>query len=292
MSVLSEGYGFNKRPKSKVQMNKKLFYLLFIFVLYWFGPNILSGVFLGYPIDEGLIRFAGNGFYYIGRDLDFYLEGFPFSSLTSIWLMKPLAEVLPEVLPLILIGIMQFLCFFLLKLKFNNEKIDSYHLFQDTKSRADSLRLSLLMALISGILLFSIELIFYFYNQTDFIFENVIRVDKSTYLLFKHPIYAFTFVFVGCIGAAIFEEYFFRKILFSILRRKYSFWVAAILSTSLFCFAHGSGIFLWVQTFYCGFVCCVIYERTQSIYGSILFHFLGNFFIFIIPLFYPLSSYP
>ncbi len=84
------------------------------------------------------------------------------------------------------------------------------------------------------------------------------------------------------------EEIMFRGFLFSSLRQKYHFVVAAIVTSILFGVAHlqfGSGApLLWVaaiDTFVLSMVLCYLREKTNSIWPSILLHAIKNAVAFV-----------
>lgn len=73
----------------------------------------------------------------------------------------------------------------------------------------------------------------------------------------------------------IVEEVIFRGILFNGLRRRYSFWIAAVASSLLFAIAHMQ----WnvaVDTFALGLILCYLVEKSGSIVPSIVLHALKN----------------
>lgn len=79
----------------------------------------------------------------------------------------------------------------------------------------------------------------------------------------------------------IFEEIIFRGLLFKGLRRRYSFWIAAIASSLLFAVAHMQ----WnvaVDTFALGLILCYLVEKSGSIVPSILLHALKNCLAFLL----------
>lgn len=79
----------------------------------------------------------------------------------------------------------------------------------------------------------------------------------------------------------IFEETIFRGLLFKGLRRKYSFWIAAVASSLLFAVAHMQ----WnvaIDTFALGLILCYLVEKSGSIVPSILLHALKNCLAFLL----------
>jgi membrane protease YdiL (CAAX protease family) len=278
---------------------------MFLFIC---GPDFLSIILFGMPLEEGAVRFAGNGWYYLGRDLDFYIEGSSFFAVDSIWRLMPLRVVLPAIQDLILIGIFQLFCLSLLTKYFyaNN------HIIKNSSKTIDyslgkSIRFSLEIVLGFGLILSCTEIIGYIFYEKDLIFENLVsNININQQKLVLHPVYFFVFTIVGCFGAAIFEENFFRRYFFPLLRMKMPFVLSAIINSFLFACMHQISDIVnalskanmleisWtvmIQTFICGFIGCYIFEKTKSVIGCVLFHFAGNFCLFVLSVFYPLSMF-
>ena len=79
--------------------------------------------------------------------------------------------------------------------------------------------------------------------------------------------------------APIFEELAFRGLLYAMLRRKFSFLPAALISTSLFALAHGYGVIGFISVFWSGFLWAWIYERTGSIIPGMIAHATNNLLV-------------
>ncbi len=79
--------------------------------------------------------------------------------------------------------------------------------------------------------------------------------------------------------APLFEELVFRGLLFAILRRKFRFLPAALMSAAIFGLAHGYGIVGLVSVCYSGVLWAWIYERTGSLAPGILAHAINNFLV-------------
>lgn len=93
-------------------------------------------------------------------------------------------------------------------------------------------------------------------------------------------------IFTTLIYAPIVEEMVFRGAIFRGLRSHFNFWIAAIISALAFGGIHViesliSGNFidlLYLLTYgSLGFIFCYSYEKNDSIYGSIVLHFMNNF---------------
>jgi uncharacterized protein len=79
--------------------------------------------------------------------------------------------------------------------------------------------------------------------------------------------------------APVFEELAFRGLLFAILRRKFRFLPAALISASIFAIAHGYGFVGFVSVLWSGLLWAWIYEKTGSLLPGILAHALNNLLV-------------
>ena len=103
--------------------------------------------------------------------------------------------------------------------------------------------------------------------------------------------------FVSCLQGdlvtAIFEEFLFRGILYSWLRRHLSCAPSVLLSSSLFAFIHGYG---WTDTtilhFLSGAVFAFSYERTRALVFPIIVHGTGNLSITLLAVLLTEVGYP
>lgn len=78
-----------------------------------------------------------------------------------------------------------------------------------------------------------------------------------------------------CIVGHIAEELVFRGMIFGKLRRAFSFWPAAIISGIMFGVFH-MNIMQGVYASVLGVLLAYVYEKTQTIFGSIFFHIVFN----------------
>jgi len=81
------------------------------------------------------------------------------------------------------------------------------------------------------------------------------------------------------IFAPIFEELAFRGLLFAMLRRRYSFVPAALISASIFALAHGYGLIGFVSVLWSGFLWAWIYEKTGSLIPGMIAHAVNNLLV-------------
>ena len=81
-----------------------------------------------------------------------------------------------------------------------------------------------------------------------------------------------------CVIAPICEEFFFRGFFFTALRSRLGPWLAATITGVVFGAIHGASapIGYLVPLAFFGFVLCVIYWKTQSLYPCIALHALNN----------------
>jgi membrane protease YdiL (CAAX protease family) len=79
--------------------------------------------------------------------------------------------------------------------------------------------------------------------------------------------------------APLFEELVFRGLLFAILRRKFRFFPAALISASIFGLAHGYGVVGLISVCWSGVLWAWIYEKTGSLAPGILAHAINNFLV-------------
>jgi len=81
------------------------------------------------------------------------------------------------------------------------------------------------------------------------------------------------------IFAPIFEELAFRGLLFAVLRRRFTFAPAALLSASIFALAHGYGLIGFVSVLWSGFLWAWIYEKTGSLIPGMIAHAVNNLLV-------------
>jgi uncharacterized protein len=79
--------------------------------------------------------------------------------------------------------------------------------------------------------------------------------------------------------APLFEELAFRGLLFAILRRKFRFLPAALISAGIFGVAHGYGLVGLVSVCWSGVLWAWIYEKTGSLLPGILAHAINNLLV-------------
>ena len=79
--------------------------------------------------------------------------------------------------------------------------------------------------------------------------------------------------------APIFEELAFRGLLFGMLRRRFTFLPAALLSASIFALAHGYSLLGFISVLWSGFLWAWIYDRTGSLIPGMVAHALNNLLV-------------
>jgi membrane protease YdiL (CAAX protease family) len=87
-------------------------------------------------------------------------------------------------------------------------------------------------------------------------------------------------VLTGAVLTALAEELLFRGVLFGWLRTRLAFWPAAVGSALVFGLFHGVNVVLPVA-FTIGVVCAVLYERTRSLWPSVVVHLTNNLLVFL-----------
>jgi membrane protease YdiL (CAAX protease family) len=98
-------------------------------------------------------------------------------------------------------------------------------------------------------------------------------------LVWGSPAQAFVSLIEYVVFAPIFEELAFRGLLFAILRRKFRFLPAALISAGIFGIAHGYGALGLVSVCWSGVLWAWIYERTGSLLPGILAHAINNLLV-------------
>ncbi|MEO5631136.1 MAG: CPBP family intramembrane glutamic endopeptidase [Nitrospiraceae bacterium] len=81
------------------------------------------------------------------------------------------------------------------------------------------------------------------------------------------------------IFAPAFEELAVRGLLFAILRRKFRFLPAALISASIFAIAHGYGLVGFISVLWSGVLWAWMYEKTGSLLPGILAHAINNLLV-------------
>ncbi|MDF0644961.1 MAG: CPBP family intramembrane metalloprotease [Nitrospira sp.] len=98
-------------------------------------------------------------------------------------------------------------------------------------------------------------------------------------LVWGSPAQTFISLIEYVVFAPIFEELAFRGLLFAILRRKFRFLPAALISAGIFGIAHGYGALGLVSVCWSGVLWAWIYERTGSLLPGILAHAINNLLV-------------
>ena len=93
------------------------------------------------------------------------------------------------------------------------------------------------------------------------------------------PLQIFVFFLVGGVIGPLWEEIFFRGIIFGFLRR-WGLYAAILISTALFVWPHFDGSHFPVTQIVGGFVFAIAYEKERNQLAPITIHCLGNITMF------------
>lgn len=101
--------------------------------------------------------------------------------------------------------------------------------------------------------------------DTDLVWSPfpVVAVSLAEYVLF----------------APVFEELAFRGLLFGVLRRRFQWAPAAVMSAAIFAFAHGYGLMGFMSVFWSGVLWAWIYEKTGSLLPGMIAHATNNLLV-------------
>jgi membrane protease YdiL (CAAX protease family) len=118
-----------------------------------------------------------------------------------------------------------------------------------------------------------------------------IKVSEQAVTLFlslKTPAAKALFALLGIVLAAVAEEMAFRVFLFNAIRRYGRFWLAAIVSSVLFGFAHATpgvtllqNVILALPLAVGGVILCGVYAKTENAYAPMITHALFNAVSFV-----------
>jgi membrane protease YdiL (CAAX protease family) len=89
------------------------------------------------------------------------------------------------------------------------------------------------------------------------------------------PVLILVMVLAACVVAPIAEEFFFRGLLYSALREKLGWPLAAVLSGTVFGIVH-AGFFNVPPIILLGVILAFLYERTRSLYAPMIAHAIHN----------------
>ncbi len=102
-------------------------------------------------------------------------------------------------------------------------------------------------------------------DEYNTMMETAFGADASPFLLL------ICIVIIGPIA----EELLFRGMMYRVLRKGFSFYTAAIISSLLFAVYH-MNIVQGIYTFFAGFLLCVLYEKTQTFWYTSIVHIIFN----------------
>ncbi len=115
------------------------------------------------------------------------------------------------------------------------------------------------------------------------LFDVTPKPQTAVLLMFSriNPLILFILAIEIVVLAPVFEELFFRRCLFSVVRKKFSFGFSAIVSGIFFSFLHYNTA-VFVPIFFLGVVFAYVYERTQNLLAPILLHAAHNSAVLIL----------
>lgn len=105
------------------------------------------------------------------------------------------------------------------------------------------------------------------------LFDQGVQEDIGD-LILEQP-FSWAFVLGGIILAPVVEEVFFRGFIFTGLRQRYKWYIAASISSLLFALMHLQ-ITGFIPLFFMGFLLAFLYHRSDSIWLPILCHCVMN----------------
>lgn len=85
----------------------------------------------------------------------------------------------------------------------------------------------------------------------------------------------FTLIFLGGIAVPFVEELYFRGVLYSFIRERWGVWAGAIISALIFAISHFD-IVIGAMAFCLGLFSALAYERSKSLWVSVLIHSASN----------------
>ncbi len=114
--------------------------------------------------------------------------------------------------------------------------------------------------------------------------KELFYTDETSRMALREPLYFLAIFCAGCIGSALFEEFLFRGLLDSGLKKFLPVSMAIFVGAILFSLLHFN-LDQMPFSLLCGLVAGVLRHRTGHVIAGMIFHFCGNFFIFcLLPL--------
>lgn len=96
----------------------------------------------------------------------------------------------------------------------------------------------------------------------------------------------FIYVFIWCIIIPIEEEILFRGLYYRIIKNRYDIVIATVVSVSLFTLNHAFQGTDLVSIALQGLIYTFVYEKSKSVYSSIIIHVLNNSIWYLVTYFY------
>lgn len=119
------------------------------------------------------------------------------------------------------------------------------------------------------------------YILLNYVFQSATKQQSSALNLDVFNQYQILLLIGFGILTPIFEELIFRGFILRFLSERFSFWIAAILTSFFFGIAHTYSLGVMVITFFMGLLMAILCKKTKSIIPAMLFHIINNTLSFL-----------
>jgi uncharacterized protein len=126
-----------------------------------------------------------------------------------------------------------------------------------------------------GLMILSLLVNFAYITLLGLFDSQIQQIQPDIALLFEGTDFPLALLFGGAIVAPFVEEVFFRGFVFTGLRRKWGWKIAALASAGLFAILHVAPISI-LPIFILGLIFAALYQVSGSIWPGILMHMLTN----------------
>ncbi len=106
--------------------------------------------------------------------------------------------------------------------------------------------------------------------------EPTLNPAIGLFFLLKHKLFIFILIIEIAIIAPVAEELFFRAFIYKLMKKRFSFFFAALFTSLIFAFIHRATLHI-LPLLVLSFTLCYIYEKTQNILTPIILHAIHNF---------------